>query len=118
MIWITLLLVLGFVISLVLIKCISLVLSKFKEAQCDGSILDLIMDFPKLCLGILVLSLLLSLYTVKYQIGQMYDCSVRSTVQKVETQYSWYFDVCQFKNKDGVWIDFKQVRGTPDAEVE
>lgn len=121
MIWITIITILSIILAVLFVKGISKVRSKLREAECDGSVLDTVMDYPKICASILVLFVLFGWYQVKYQMKEMYNCSVRSSVQKVETQYSWYFDVCQFKNKDGVWIDFKQVRGTPeggDVETE
>lgn len=118
MFWIVLVLLVSFIVSLFFVKGVSKVRSKFVPEQCDGSVLDMVMDYPKICAGIVVLFLCLGLYQVTYPMGQMYDCSIRSSVQKVETQYSWYFDVCQFKNKDGVWIDFKQVRGVPGGSEE
>ena len=116
MIWISLMLVLSVVFAVLFIKLVSKVISKFDIFQSDGSVLDMIMDYPKTCAVVLLVFILGGQYLVKYQIGQMYTCSVRSSVQQVETQYSWYFDSCQFKNKSGVWIDFKQVRGNPEGD--
>lgn len=116
MLWIILMLVLSIIVAVLFIKAVSKIISKFNIFQSDGSFLDMVMDYPRTCGIVLLVCILGGQYLVSYQIGQMYNCSVRSTVQKVETQYSWYFDVCQFKNKDGVWIDFKQVRGTPGSE--
>lgn len=118
MTWIYLILLFAIVLYLFFLKGVSVVLRKIDSTECDGSIVDVIMDYPRTVLVGLFVFLLMSLFTVRYQIGQMYDCSVRSSVQQVQTQYSWYFDVCQFKNKSGVWIDFKQVRATPDGEEE
>lgn len=116
MLWFSLMLVLSIIVAVLVIKAASKVISKFNIFQSDGSFLDMVMDFPKTCAIVLIVCVLGGLYLVKYQISEMYTCSVRSSVQKVDTQYSWYFDSCQFKNKSGVWIDFKQVRGTPEGE--
>ena len=118
MIWIMLIILLSIVVAALILKGVSKVRSKFWPDECDGSVLDMVMDFPKTCVLVLFLTILIGLYQVTYQMGQMYKCSVRSSVQKVETQYTWIFDSCQFKNKDGAWIDFKQVRGVPEGAEE
>lgn len=117
MIWITIVAVLSLVIMCLIWKSIALVLGKIPSLLMDtGSFIDLVMDYPRTFITCLVLSVCVGIYSVKYQIHEMYTCSVRGTVQKVETQYTWYFDKCQFKNKNGVFIDFDKVRGNPGDE--
>lgn len=117
MIWITIVAVLSLVIMCLIWKGIALVLGKIPSLLMDtGSFIDLVMDYPRTFITCLVLSVCVGIYSVKYQIHEMYTCSVRGTVQKVETQYTWYFDKCQFKNKNGVFIDFDKVRGNPGDE--
>lgn len=116
MIWIGLVLLLSIVVVISLWKCAAILLSKFERLMIDDSVIDLIIDHWKIFLGTLVLGLCIGMYTISYQVHEMYTCSVRGTVQKVDTQYTWYFDKCQFKNKNGVFVDFDKVRGTPGEE--
>ena len=116
MIWIGLIALFSLLIAIVILKGVSVGISKFRPLDCDGSVLDLLMDYPKTVIVFVLVVICYGESIASYQIKEMYNCSVRSSVQKVDTQYSWYFDSCQFKNKQGVWIDFKQVRGTPDGE--
>ena len=116
MIWISLVLLLSFIIVLVLWKFTAVVLSKFPSLMIEDSVIDLIIDYWKVFLLTVVVGFLVGLYSVSYQVHEMYTCSVRGTVQKVDTQYTWYFDKCQFKNKNGVYVDFDKVRGTPGEE--
>lgn len=116
MTWLVLITLLFVVIGFAILKGVALLLKRFKPLVYEGSLWHMFADFPKSVLIMFIVLISFGLYQVKYQIHEMYTCSMRSNVQKVETQYSWYFDSCQFKNKQGVWIDFKQVRGTPDGE--
>lgn len=118
MFWIGFIILMSILVTIGVVKLAGIVLNKVNPIQWDGSVLDVLMDYPRSCFSALAVVICFGLYLFSYQISEMYNCGMRSTVQKVETQYSWYFDSCQFKNKEGVWIDFKQVRGTPDAGTE
>lgn len=115
MLYLFLVLIISIIVGVLLLKLVATVRSKFDQYQ-ENSIIDLFMDFPKSCAAVLVLVVLYGFYLVSHQIGSMYTCAVRSSSQNVETDYSWYFDKCRFKNKDGAWVDIERILGTPDGD--
>lgn len=119
MIWITLVSFVSVLLTILLWKGAAVLLSKFPSLVIGDSVIDLVIDYARYFFVSVLVMWLLGMYMVSYQITEMYTCSVRGTVQKVETQYTWYFDKCQFMNKNGVYVDFDKVRGTPgDSEDE
>lgn len=114
--WILLVILLCILVGFGILKLVAFVLHKVQPIVYEGSLWHVFPDFPKSVATMFLVLIAFGLYQVKYQIHEMYTCSVRSSVHEVETQYSWYFDSCQFKNKNGVWLDFKQVRGTPGSD--
>ncbi len=115
MIWYFLVLIVSLVLAFAFLFGVAYVRSKFDKYQ-ENSIIELFMDFPKTCISIIFIFLFIGTYNVKYQLHEMWTCSIRSASQNVSTKYSWYFDSCRFQNKDGVWIDIDKVRGTPGSE--
>lgn len=110
-------LVISLMVSLAVLKVVAIGRSKIDSTE-TSSVLDLIMDHPKICTGIVVFVLLIGTFIVRTHLYNMYDCSVRSISQGVETDYSWYYEKCRFKNQHGIWVDFDKLRGTPSGEEE
>lgn len=113
MLWIIIVSLLSVLCLFGVYKLVAIVLSKIKRLGIDDSAFGLIIDFPKVFLILLVVFVGTGLYQVKYQMGQMFDCSKRASIQNLETQYTWMLDSCQFKNERGQWIDFRQIRSNP-----
>lgn len=110
-------LVISLLVSFAVLKVVAIGRSKIDSTE-TSSVLDLIMDHPKICTGIVVFVLLIGTFIVRTHLYNMYDCSVRSISQGVETDYSWYYEKCRFKNQHGIWVDFDKLRGTPSGEEE
>ncbi|EMR6005967.1 hypothetical protein WJW27_002667 [Escherichia coli] len=108
-------LVVSLLLSLVILKIIAIVRSKIDCSE-TGSVIDLVLDYPKRCGVIVLIVLLMNTYIVREHLYNMYDCSVRSFSQGVDTDYSWYYKKCRFKNQHGIWVDFDKLRGTPTGE--
>ena len=104
-------------VSLILLKVVAVVRNKFDNTE-TRSLFDLLMDHPKICSAVVVVVMLLATVMVRTHLYNMYDCSVRSISQGVETDYSWYYEKCRFKNQHGIWVDFDKLRGTPSGEEE
>lgn len=117
MTWLILVIIFSLIVSFVVLKGIATVRRKFDQYE-ENSVIDLFMDFPKCSIAVIIICILGGLYSVSHYIGQMYDCQIRSFSQEVDTQYSWYYDECRFKNDKGVWVPFKNLRGTPGSEEE
>ncbi|WOL22874.1 hypothetical protein [Escherichia phage vB_EcoM_JNE01] len=105
------------VLSIIAVKLAAVVRSKLVVGE-DGSVLDFVMDYPKTCAIIVLVFQLFGAFTVRHHLYNLYDCSVRSASQGVETDYSWYYEKCRFKNQHGIWVDFDKLRGTPSGEEE
>ncbi|MDS1552140.1 hypothetical protein QPL51_03690 [Escherichia coli] len=110
-------LVISLLVSLAVLKAVAIGRSKIDNTE-TSSVLDLIMDHPKVCGIIVLFVILINTYIVRDHLYNMYDCSVRSISQGVETDYSWYYEKCRFKNQHGIWVDFDKLRGTPSGEEE
>ena len=104
-------------VSFAVLKIVAICRSKIDSSE-TRSVLDLIMDHPKICGIIVLFVVLINTYIVREHLYNMYDCSVRSISQGVETDYSWYYEKCRFKNQHGIWVDFDKLRGTPSGEEE
>lgn len=108
---------LGLVLGLIALKIIAVSHSKIDNTE-SGSVLDLIMDWPKISTAIVLGCVLVCLFAVKGHLYGMYDCTVRGYSQNVKTDYSWYYSKCRFYNQHGVLVDFDKIRGTPTGEEE
>ncbi|HAN4490129.1 hypothetical protein GNZ01_05805 [Escherichia coli] len=109
--------VISLLVSFAVLKIVAICRSKIDSSE-TRSVLDLIMDHPKICAIIVLFVVLINTYIVREHLYNMYDCSVRSISQGVETDYSWYYEKCRFKNQHGIWVDFDKLRGTPSGEEE
>ncbi len=107
--------VLSILVGIVLLKGVTYTMSKIDKYQ-ENSVIDLFIDYPKSIIAFLFVMVLIGFYMVSHQIGEMYTCAIRSSSQNVETEYSWYFDKCRFKNKDGAWVDIDRLLGMPDGK--
>ncbi len=110
-------LLVSLVVAVLVLKTISTIRSKIDKHQ-ENSVIDLVMDFPKISAAVVFVVMLFGTYCVKGHLYGMYDCSVRSYSQGVETDYSWYYGKCRFKNEHGIWVDFDKLRGTPSGDEE
>lgn len=110
-------LIISVLVAFAVMKVVATIRSKVDPTEVS-SVLDLIMDHPKICTGVIVFIMLTGTFMVRTHLYNMYDCSVRSISQGVETDYSWYYEKCRFKNQHGIWVDFDKLRGTPSGEEE
>lgn len=109
--------VVSLLVSFVVLKIVAICRSKIDCTE-TSSVLDLILDYPKRCGVIVLVVLIMNTYIIRGHLYNMYDCSIRSISQGVDTDYSWYYEKCRFKNQHGIWVDFDKLRGTPTGEEE
>ncbi|AZU98314.1 hypothetical protein SEPL_057 [Salmonella phage SE_PL] len=118
MIWIALIVVVSlYFLYFVLRSCAVLQGLYFKTGT--KSVVGLIGDYPKTCIGVVIFFVLINIYDYKKHVVSMYDCSVQKTIHKAaNSEYSWYNGECNFQDKNGVFINMKRVRGLPEGTAD